>query len=137
MMRFIFALVPMSLCFACADGEQPAPPPTSEASAAVAQPARPPAVRVEARRNLVCMVNDQLMGVEQIPVVVEGRTYYGCCPGCKVRLEQEAAIRKAADPISGVIVDKAKAVIGVRADGRVLYFENEQNLRRFSEGAQG
>ena len=36
--------------------------------------------------NLVCMVNDRYMGVEQIPVQVEGRTYYGCCEMCKTRL---------------------------------------------------
>ena len=92
----------------------------------------PAAVQKVADRALVCMVNDMDMGKAQIPVVVEGRTYYGCCAMCKERLAKDAAIRSAIDPVSGKNVDKAKAVIGKRADGSVLYFESEANLRRYA-----
>jgi len=78
------------------------------------------------------MVNDMDMGKTQIPVVVEGRTYYGCCAMCKERLSKDASVRSAIDPVSGKKVDKAKAVIGKRADGSVVYFENETNLRRYA-----
>ena len=30
----------------------------------------------------VCMVNDRFMGVKQIPIEVQGITYYGCCQNC-------------------------------------------------------
>ncbi len=77
------------------------------------------------------MVNDQLMGKEQIPVLVDGRTYFGCCPGCKERLQKDAKIRTAVDPVTGRSVDKASAVIGVRRTGDVLYFENHANFETY------
>lgn len=82
--------------------------------------------RVETSK--VCMANDKLFDKEQIPVVVDGRTYYGCCQGCKAMLSQNEQARKATDPVSGKTVDKATAVIGAGRDGRVLYFESEKNL---------
>jgi len=82
--------------------------------------------------SLVCMVNDMDMGKAQIPVVVEGQTYYGCCAMCKERLAKDAAVRTAIDPVSGKKVDKAKAVIGKRPDGSVVYFENDKNLRAYA-----
>ena len=64
-------------------------------------------------------------------VDVEGRTYYGCCPMCKERLNMEPAVRIARDPVSGEDVDKAKAVIVKDASGKILYFASEDTLRRY------
>ena len=36
----------------------------------------------------VCMVNDRFMGVQQIPIDVNGTTYYGCCEGCVEKLQK-------------------------------------------------
>ena len=83
-------------------------------------------------RSQVCMVNNHFMGAPQIPVVVEGRTYYGCCPMCKAKLEQEPAARTAIDPVTKKPVDKAVAIIGKTKTGAALYFENEQNLLAYS-----
>jgi YHS domain-containing protein len=80
--------------------------------------------------NTVCMVNEMAMGKDQIPVEVEGKTYYGCCEMCKTALANDASKRTATDPISGKSVDKADAVIGAQEDGRVFYFENEENLKK-------
>lgn len=80
----------------------------------------------------VCMINDRNMAHEQIPVEVDGKTYYGCCPMCKERLEKDEASRYAVDPVSGKKVDKAKAVIGVLPGAAVLYFENEENLKKYN-----
>lgn len=79
----------------------------------------------------VCMVNNQYMGRPQIPTTVEGKTYYGCCPMCKGRLEKEASARTAKDPVSGRDVDKAVAVIGKQENGDVLYFESRQTLAAY------
>jgi len=87
--------------------------------------------RVEAQ--YVCMVNNKMFSVVQIPVEVEGKTYYGCCQMCEARLKQDAAIRKAVDPVSGAEVDKADAVIGAKRDGSVYYFETEENYEAFRE----
>jgi YHS domain-containing protein len=78
----------------------------------------------------VCMVNEMAMGKEQIAVEVDGKTYYGCCEMCKNRLATDDSKRVAIDPISGKEVDKAEAVIGAQEDGRVFYFENEENLKK-------
>lgn len=87
--------------------------------------------KVEPR--FVCMINNKFMGHEQIPVKVEGRTYYGCCPMCKAKLEGSAKARTAVDPVSKKPVDKASAVIGAKADGSVLYFESEKNFKAYRE----
>jgi YHS domain-containing protein len=91
--------------------------------------AEPALQKVEAKK--VCMVNDQLFGKDQIPVEVQGRTYYGCCEMCKERLAKDAAARTAVDPLSGKQVDKATAVIGARPDGSVLYFESDKSFAEY------
>ena len=95
-------------------------------------PASDKAVPVQAKN--VCMINDRSMANEQIPVEVDGKTYYGCCPMCKERLAKDEASRYAIDPVSGKKVDKAKAVIGALPGAAVLYFENEANLQRYNAG---
>ena len=84
--------------------------------------------------NKVCMINDASMAMEQIPVAIDGKTYYGCCPMCKERLEKDEAARYAIDPVSGKKVDKAKAVIGALPGAKVVYFENIENLEKFNAG---
>ena len=86
--------------------------------------------RVEAKK--VCMINDALFVKDQIPVVVDGRTHYGCCEMCKERLAKNPAARSAVDPVSGKKVDKALAVIGAGPDGSIVYFENEKNLAEYT-----
>ncbi len=78
----------------------------------------------------VCMVNEQAMGKDQIPVEVDGKTYYGCCEMCKKALADNAEKRAAVDPVTGKQVDKAKAVIAAQEDGRVFYFESDETLAK-------
>ena len=78
--------------------------------------------------RFVCMVNNSLFDSPQIPVEVGGQTYFGCCPMCKERLATDAEARQAMDPVSGRMVDKAVAVIGVLPTGAVVYFESEASL---------
>jgi YHS domain-containing protein len=85
--------------------------------------------RVEAKK--VCMINEKVFVDDQIPVPVNGKTYYGCCAMCKTALAEDASKRTATDPVSGKTVDKADAVIGADSIGRVYYFESETNLRAF------
>jgi len=138
--RLIVALLVGLPGLGCAEVER-TPEKTSAPiqSAAVEAPAEPEATSPRALervldRSQVCMVNNHFMGVPQIPVQVNGSTYYGCCPMCKDKLEQEAAARTAVDPVSHKDVDKATAVIGKNQSGSVVYFENEQNLRAYTQG---
>jgi YHS domain-containing protein len=91
--------------------------------------------KVEVKK--VCMVTNRVFAKDQIPVAVQGKTYYGCCEGCKQTLANNPAARMAVDPVSGNTVDKATAVIGARPDGSTLYFENESNLKKYSSRPKG
>lgn len=90
--------------------------------------------RVESKT--VCMINEHAMGKDQIPIEVEGKTYYGCCEMCKKALANDAANRASTDPVTGKKVDKATAVIAAQEDGRVFYFENEENLKKYNAKAE-
>lgn len=79
----------------------------------------------------VCMVNNKLFQDEQIPVEVDGKTYYGCCEMCKAKLEKNLQSRYSIDPVSGVKVDKSTSVIGATKTGKVYYFESKANLIKF------
>jgi YHS domain-containing protein len=81
----------------------------------------------------VCMVNETAMGKDQIPVQVDGKTYYGCCEMCKEQLVKNADKRAAVDPVTGNKVDKATAVIAAQDDGRVFYFESEETLAKHNK----
>ena len=87
--------------------------------------------RVEAKK--VCMINNQVFEKDQIPVPVNGKTYYGCCEMCKERLAKDAEARTAVDPVTGKKVDKATAVIVAQTDGSVLYFESEETLAKYQK----
>ena len=84
----------------------------------------------------VCMVNNRFMGKDQIPVDVNGQTYFGCCENCKKTLAQDAGARTAHDPVTGEQVDKAAAVIGMLPGGDVYYFKNQQSFKKFKEAHQ-
>ncbi len=79
----------------------------------------------------VCMVTDMEFPRDQIPVQVKDKTYYGCCENCKDRLGKDEGVRQAKDPISGKMIDKAKASIAAGPDGSVVYFENDKNLETY------
>ena len=82
--------------------------------------------------KFICMVNNTAFDKEQIAVEVDGKTYFGCCSMCEARLQKDAAIRMATDPVSGIEVDKAEAVIGTDTNGKAYYFENTTNLEKYT-----
>lgn len=79
----------------------------------------------------VCFINKQHFDKPQTPVAVDGKMYYGCCPGCTQTLQNDPKSRVEVDPVSGKEVDKAKAVIGADKNGKVYFFENVENLKKF------
>lgn len=86
-------------------------------------------------RSRICMVNDKVMGQTQLPVLVAGKTYYGCCAGCVGRLNNDRKARVAEDPETGREVDKSEAVILQDERGKALYFESEKTARRYQRRA--
>ena len=85
----------------------------------------------------VCMVNDQLFERDQIPVEVDGKTYYGCCEMCKERLAKDREIRFSADPVTGNVVDKATAVMAADRAGAIFYFESEETMQQYLARLEG
>jgi YHS domain-containing protein len=130
-----FVLATLVLFPACRDAPAPSPPQITAsapvpASSKTVRPESTPLTRVTAS-SFVCMVNDRFMGGEQIPVSIDGKTYYGCCAACKDKLQSNAAVRTAVDPVTRRPVDKAMAVIGKTDSGTVLYFESEDTFARY------
>lgn len=82
--------------------------------------------------ELVCMVNDAYMGKPQIPVPVNGKTYYGCCQMCVNKLNEQENARTAIDPQSGQKVDKVEAyIVLLDKQGTVGYFESQESYESF------
>jgi YHS domain-containing protein len=94
--------------------------------------AKPSGKLTKVEPKTVCMINEHAMGKDQIPVEVEGKTYYGCCEMCKKALTTDATKRMSVDPVTGKPVDKAKAVIAAQEDGRVFYFESDETLAKYN-----
>jgi YHS domain-containing protein len=114
--------------------DSPAAPASEQEGVDPSPRASAPSLTLVNDRSLVCMVNNQFIGQPQIPIEVDGRTYYGCCEMCKGRLGSDPSSRVSADPVSGKTVDKANAVIGRDGDGRALYFESEQTFAAYAPG---
>ena len=82
--------------------------------------------------DLVCMVNDAYMGKPQIPVPVNGKTYYGCCQMCVGALNSNETARTGIDPFSNKEVDKTEAyIVLMKEEGDVAYFESKENYLSF------
>lgn len=93
---------------------------------------KPSGTLTKVETKTVCMINEHAMGKDQIPVEIDGKTYYGCCDMCKKALAADASKRVATDPVTGKQVDKATAVIAAQEDGRVFYFESEETLKKWN-----
>jgi YHS domain-containing protein len=82
--------------------------------------------------DLVCMVNNAYMGKPQIPVPVNGKTYYGCCQMCVGKLNNDETARTGIDPFSNKAVDKTEAyIILMKEEGEVAYFESKENYLNY------
>lgn len=79
----------------------------------------------------VCMVTNNYMGKEQIPVKIDGKTYYGCCKDCAGKLKKNHNVRFSKDPVTGKEVDKATAFIIADAAGKAMYFESGETAGKY------
>jgi YHS domain-containing protein len=135
------ALLALSACnepapLAAAPASVAATPATAAAPVTVAGPRviqSPVGTLTETPADLVCMVNNAYMGRPQMPVEVEGETYFACCDMCVGRLNRDPASRLATDPVSGRPVNKAKAVMARTDDGKMFYFENAENFLAYGQ----
>jgi YHS domain-containing protein len=90
-------------------------------------------VDLKVKTSFVCMMDNKFKGKEQIPVMVNGKTYYGCCQGCVHALKNNRDIRYARDPLTGEEVDKADAYITLKSNGTdsVFYFKSVETYADF------
>lgn len=90
------------------------------------------AVGSQVPNDLVCMVNNSYMGKPQMPIVVNGKTYYGCCQMCVGTLNEKESARTGIDPFSNKPVDKTEAyIVLMKEEGEVAYFESKENYLKF------
>lgn len=81
----------------------------------------------------VCMMQDSLQVKPGEPIVIDGKTYYGCCSMCAGKMKSEPSkYTKAKDPVSGAFVDKSTAFI-FGHEGKAYYFESEANRAQFAK----
>lgn len=85
--------------------------------------------------NYVCMINNRFLNSEQIPVPINGKTYYGCCEGCVKVLKEDSLSHYTYDPLTHQHVDKAIAFIIGKPGSKegVLYFASESNANEYFE----
>ncbi|HMO01505.1 MAG TPA: hypothetical protein PKD37_05105 [Oligoflexia bacterium] len=76
----------------------------------------------------VCMLDDLFAASGNHPSQIEGLTYYCCYKNCEEYFAEKEMSRFAQDPVSGVTVNKANSVYGRAHNGKIFYFENEENL---------
>lgn len=84
-------------------------------------------------KEYVCMTQDSVFQRKLSPVVVNGKTYFGCCQGCvKAMKENPKKYCYSRDPVTDEIVDKAEAFI-MNFRGKALYFKGEENAKKFAQ----
>lgn len=128
-----FAIFSLISCNSKEKKTELAAPPTQEVITET-EPSTAPQIGSRVPNDWVCMVNDAYMGKAQIPVQVNGITYYGCCEMCVKTLNEKEEARTAIDPYSQQKVDKAEAFIVLTGvHGEVAYFESEANFLMFEE----
>ena len=79
----------------------------------------------------VCMLDDLYTPSKNHPSQIDGSTYYCCYEDCNEHFTEKGMSRFAQDPISGATVNKANAVYGRMQNGRIFYFENEEDLAAY------
>lgn len=82
----------------------------------------------------ICMFRNELKLGTATPVIIDGDTYYVCCPMCadKLKLNYQDS-QFAVDKYSHRRVKKSKAyvVLEKKSNGKVSYFESEENFNHF------
>lgn len=88
----------------------------------------------EVKGQQICMYRNKLIVGSSIPVIIEGDTYYVCCPMCadKLKLNYQDS-RFAVDKYSHHRVKKSNAfiVLQKKSNGKVSYFESGENFNHF------
>ena len=88
----------------------------------------------EVKGEQVCMYRNKLNVGPSIPVVIDGETYYVCCLGCGDKLKQNYQDSQyGEDKFSHHRIKKTKAFIALtkKSNGKVSYFESEENFNHF------
>jgi len=84
--------------------------------------------------NKICMVDDIYQGdYPTLSVRLSNNTYYGCDSKAIHELSSKQDVRFAIDPVTKRKVDKSLAVVGLhpKRDGKVLYFESNETLKKY------
>lgn len=137
MKKFSFIIISCAALFFASCNSENQKDNGSHSSSTIQSPAIHEIIKgiIQIPNSQVCMVNNKFMAKDQIPVPINGKTYYGCCPGCVANLKDDTTYRFALDPQTRERVDKADAVIIAKPGTKeeVLYFKSEVNAKKFIE----
>jgi len=82
----------------------------------------------------ICMFRNELKMGPATPVLIDGETYYVCCQMCADKLKLNFHDSQfAVDEYSHHRIKKSKAfiVLTKKSNGKVSYFESEENFKHF------
>ena len=82
----------------------------------------------------ICMFYNVILDApSEYPVILEGKTYYGCCDYSSLQLRTDSTTRFSIDPFSGEKVDKVGALIfpDPNIDNGVQYFKTKNNYLQY------
>lgn len=88
----------------------------------------------EVKGQQICMYRNKLNMGLSIPVLIGGEFYYVCCKGCGDKLKQNYQNSQySEDKFSHNRIKKTKAfiVLQKKSNGKVSYFESEENFNHF------
>ena len=92
-------------------------------------------IGIDVPDSMVCMVSDIVKFEAIDSVVVNGKTYWGCCEKCKSKLKYNVDnTLYSMDPITGNSLNKADAIIRLTRDiksNKVAYFESYDSYLQF------
>ncbi len=85
------------------------------------------------KREYVSMYYNEIIDTPTEPVIVNGKTYNGCCEFTSEQLRTDSTTRFSTDPFSGEKVDKATAYIAPdpNKEKGVLYFQFRENYDKY------
>jgi hypothetical protein len=84
--------------------------------------------------SMVCMVSGMVKNKALNPIEVSGKTYWGCCDNCLMKLKNNIDnVIYAKDPFSGALICKAGSLKRLNPENKeyVLYFESDKNYELY------
>lgn len=84
--------------------------------------------------SMVCMVSGEVKNKAIKPIIVNGKTYWGCCSRCIAKLTNNIGnVQFAMDPLTKKQINKADAIIRLnpKYQKQALFFESNKTYHQY------